>query len=108
MTCTMTLTKVKCAARRPHSLIQTPSGSSSKTESRRLEMGLGAVDDHQCPKYLTELSVHSTMLCWRTPSLKLVLCGVLDRSSHNFQTAPTYPTLEKTTGQENYEMPGRK
>ena len=70
MTCTMNLIKVKrsCAARRPHSLVQTPSGPSGKTKSRRLEMGLGAVDDHQCPKCPTELSVHSTMRCWRTPS----------------------------------------
>ena len=34
MTCTMILIKVKksCAARRPHSLVQTPSGSSGKTD----------------------------------------------------------------------------
>ena len=70
MTCTMILIKVKksCASRRPHSLVQAPSGSSSRTMSRRLEMESDAVDDHQCLRCHTVLSVHSTMRCCITPS----------------------------------------
>ena len=95
----MNLIKVKrsCAARQPHSLVQTPSGPSGKTRSRRLEMGLGAVDDHQCPKCFTELSVHSTMHCWRMPSCPFHLQEV---SPHNLPKSRLH-----TLGQTYLEPP---
>ena len=40
------------------------SGSSGKTESRRLEISQNAVDGQQCPVCLTVPLLQSTTLCW--------------------------------------------
>ena len=68
MTCALTWFKVRksCASRRPHSLAQNPSGSSSRTWSRRLETELGAVDDRGFLRVSTR-SLRSTTHCWESP-----------------------------------------